>query len=56
MRTTIERKDRIKLTVEIPRTLWKRAKVQAIEEERDLWKIVTDALERYLADKGRRTR
>jgi hypothetical protein len=43
------RGDRIKLTVEIPRALWKRVKHQGIEEGRDLWLIVTEALEAYLA-------
>jgi hypothetical protein len=43
------REERIKLTVEIPKPLWKRVKVRAIEEEREVWRIVTEALEAYLA-------
>lgn len=49
-----KQEDRIKLTVEIPKTLWKRVKHRAVEEERDVWRIVTEALERYLARKESR--
>lgn len=42
------RKGRTKLTVEIPSDLLKRVKKAAIDEERDLWRIVTRALRRYL--------
>ncbi len=51
VRADVPRADRVKLTVEIPRTLWKRVKHRGIEEGRDLWKIVTEALERYLSEK-----
>lgn len=39
------------MTVEIPHSLWKRSKLQAVHEERDLREIVIEALERYLAEK-----
>ena len=51
--------DRVKVTVFLSRALWKRAKFQAVEEERDLREIVTDALEDYLAKQpkgGKRAR
>ena len=44
-----EAEDRVKVTVFLSRALWKQAKFQAVEEERDLREIVTDALEEYLA-------
>jgi hypothetical protein len=44
-----EAEERVKVTVFLARSLWKRAKFQAVEEERDLREIVTDALEEYLS-------
>lgn len=40
--------EKVKMTVEVPRSLWKRAKLQAVEEERDLRELVIDALLSYL--------
>lgn len=40
--------DRVKVTVHLARTLWKRAKLQAVEEERGLRELVSEAIERYL--------
>jgi hypothetical protein len=40
--------EKVKLTVEVPRSLWKRAKLRAVEEERDLRDVVIESLERYL--------
>ncbi len=45
-----EAEERVKMTVAIPHSLWKRSKFRAVEEERDLREIVIDALERYLAE------
>lgn len=46
-----EKADKVKLTVEVPRSLWRAAKVRAAEEERDLREIVIDGLTMYLAGK-----
>ena len=46
-----EKTDQVKLTVEVPRSLWRTAKVRAAEEERDLREIVIDGLTMYLAGK-----
>jgi RNA polymerase-interacting CarD/CdnL/TRCF family regulator len=43
--------EKVKMTVMVPRSLWKRSKLRAVEEERDLRELVIDALERYLAEK-----
>ena len=40
---------RIRLTVEIPKELWRRAKVRAAETDRDLRSVVIEALEVALA-------
>jgi hypothetical protein len=45
--------ENVKMTVAIPRALWKRSKLRAVEEERDLRELVIEALERYLAGKSR---
>lgn len=45
------REERIKLTVEIPRDLWRRAKVRAAETDTDLRSVVIEALERLLAER-----
>lgn len=42
------RADRVKVTMELPRALWKHVKHQAIEENRKPWQIVTEALGGYL--------
>lgn len=47
-----EAEERVKVTVFLSRGLWKRAKFQAVEEERDLREIVTEALEEYLSKRG----
>ena len=43
-----KREEKVKMTVAIPRSLWKKSKLRAVEEERDLRELVIDALERYL--------
>lgn len=50
-------KEMQKLTVEVPKDLWRRAKVRAAESDTDLRSVVIAALERFLAEKpkgGRR--
>lgn len=44
-------KELVKMTVAIPRPLWRAAKIRAVEEGRDLREVVIDSLERYLAAK-----
>ena len=39
---------KVKLTVEIPKELWRRAKVRAAETDRDLRSVVIEALEAAL--------
>jgi hypothetical protein len=44
----------VRTTVELPEALWKRAKVRAMDERRDLRDVLVDALRAYLAPpKGR---
>jgi hypothetical protein len=43
-----------KVTVLLPRELWKRAKIQSIKEDRDLRELVIEALERYLSTKEKK--
>jgi hypothetical protein len=38
----------VKMTVEVPIEVWKRAKVRAIDEQSDLRSVVIAALESYL--------
>lgn len=47
--TREKREGQVKLTVEIPRALHKRLKVRAVQEEREVWRLVVEALEAYLA-------
>jgi hypothetical protein len=47
------RADRVKVTMELPRALWERVKHRAIDENTKPWKIVTEAVERHLARKGK---
>jgi RNA polymerase-interacting CarD/CdnL/TRCF family regulator len=46
-----EGEEKVKMTVMVPRSLWKRSKIRAVEEERDLREVVIEALERYLKDR-----
>jgi hypothetical protein len=45
----MEEEELVQVTVRIPRSLWRRAKVRAAEEERDLRDLVMEGLERCLA-------
>ena len=44
--------DVVKTTVDLPRALWRAAKVRAMDEQSDLRRIIIAALEAYLARKG----
>ncbi len=44
-----DKADKMKLTVEVPRALWRAAKVQAAQEERDLREVVIEGIEMYLS-------
>lgn len=46
----------VKTTVVLPAELWKRAKVRALDEHRDLRDVIVDALGAYLATPQRRGR
>lgn len=48
-----EAQERVKVTVFLERALWKRTKLQAVQEERDLRELVDQALREYLGKKGR---
>jgi hypothetical protein len=41
--------DLVKMTVAIPRTLWRSAKIRAAEQDRGLREIVIESLETYLS-------
>jgi hypothetical protein len=45
-------KDVVKTTVDLPRALWREAKVRAMDEGTDLRQIIIAALGAYLAKKG----
>ena len=47
----MEKEELVQVTVRIPRSLWKRAKVRAAEQERDLRDLVMEGLERCLGEK-----
>ena len=42
----------IKTSVKLPRTLWKRARMRALEEDTELQVIITRALEAFLNPEG----
>lgn len=44
----------VRTTLDMPPELWRRAKIRAVEEQRDLRAILLDALEAYLKTKTRR--
>ena len=44
--------ERMKTTMVLPRDLWKRAKVRAMDDSTDLSGVVIAALETYLKRKG----
>jgi hypothetical protein len=47
-------KNRIRLNVEIPRELWRLAKIRAAETEKDLRELVIMALENFLGAKSKK--
>lgn len=47
------KRDYVKTSVKIPRELWKAASIRAIEDDKDLQTIVSDALAAYLKGKRR---
>ncbi len=47
---------RLKTTVVLPRDLWKRARIEAVEEESDLSTLIAKAIEAYLKSKHRKER
>ncbi len=49
-----KRTDIVKTTMALPRDLWKRARVRAIDEDRDLQDVVVSAVEEYLRKPLRR--
>lgn len=44
----------MKTTVDLPETLWRAAKVRAMDERLDLRSVIIAALEGYLKAKGKR--
>jgi hypothetical protein len=40
--------DTVKTSLRLPRDLWRRAKIRALDEKRDLADVVADALAAYL--------
>jgi hypothetical protein len=50
------RAERLKTTVVLPRDLWKRARIEAVEEETDLSTLIAKAIEAYLKGKPRKKR
>ena len=52
----MSQKDLVKMTVAIPRALWRAARVRAAEEDRDLRDVVIESLELFLHGKAERRR
>ena len=48
--------ERLKTTVVLPRDLWKRARIEAVEEETDLSTLIAKTIEAYLKSKPRKVR
>ena len=46
------KKGELKVSMWLPRTLWKRAKLRAADEGRPLRLLILDALTAYLSEKG----
>jgi hypothetical protein len=46
--------EKIRLTVEIPKELWRRAKQRALDTDRDLRTVVIEALEAALGGKAKK--
>lgn len=46
--------EKVKLTVEIPKELWRRARVRAAETDSDLRSVVIEALELMLGTKAKK--
>jgi hypothetical protein len=44
----------VRTTLDLPLTLWQRAKAQALHEERNLHDLLLDAVGRYLSQKETR--
>ena len=44
----LSRSDVVKTSVALPRELWKRAHVRALDEDRDLQDVIASAIELYL--------
>lgn len=44
----------MKTTVDLPEDLWRKAKVRAMDERKDLRQVIIVALEAYLKSKPRR--
>jgi hypothetical protein len=54
MRKLIKEEPIVKTTVDLPESLWRAAKVRAMDERSDLRSVVMAALELYLKTKPRR--
>jgi len=50
----MENEEKIRLTVEIPKELWRRAKQRALDTDRDLRTVVIEALEAALGGKAKK--
>ena len=52
----ITKAERLKTTVVLPRDLWKRARLEAVEEETDLSTLIAKAIEAYLKSNPKKER
>ncbi len=44
---------KVKVTVRLPETLWKRTRIRALKEGRNAQDIIEDGLELYFSQRGR---
>jgi hypothetical protein len=49
-----EGEDSVKTTVDLPRDIWRAAKIRALDEGKDLRAVIIEALAAYLKGKGGR--
>ncbi len=48
--------EKVSCSMNLPRPIWRAAKIQALDEGRDFQSLVAAALEQYLAQRGKERR
>ena len=47
------KKNKVKVTIRLPETLWKKTRIRALKEGRNAQDIIQDGLELYFSQRGR---